>query len=372
MNESLTDALLAALNIVVMEQIDGGVFRIIGNIPNWFLNFYPNTALQRNKLILGESFLFLENFLIDAETFWREKRQGKLKSGVWSEIDILGQEFNFEASAIYLDNKKLLLISLGEIADNQEKQLIIQAGREISLNYQYLIKEIQKKEILIHCIVHDLSGQLTGINYCLELLGFQNLTPKGKEYLEIGKKQSAKLEMLIREILDAFSAEVESLDAFTLDSTEAPDILVCVNEVINALSPLFVASNITLHLDQNIDVAKSWKVVGEKLRLERILTNLIENAFRYSPQHSKVIVNIQDDEEFVFVTIDDQGSGVPEDVSKNLFQKFSQGKSKSGRSGLGLYFCRITVERWGGMIGYVNRAEGGCRFWFRLPKPSLI
>jgi hypothetical protein len=198
------------------------------------------------------------------------------------------------------------------------------------------------------------------------------LTSKGQEYLEIGKKQSTKLEMLIREILNAFSAEVESLDPFILDPTQAPDILTCAKEVIDALSPLFVASNMTLQLNQNIDTVKNWKVVGEKSRLERILTNLIENAFRYSPQNSNVIVGIQDDAEFVLITVDDQGPGVPSDISNNLFQKFAQGKDKSGKAGLGLYFCRITVERWGGMIGYINHSEGGCRFWFRLPKPSLV
>lgn len=368
----ISSTLLFALNIVVMEKIDDGLFKIIGNIPNWFLGFYPDAALQREALILGEEFPFLENFLIDVENFWAANCTGKIKSGVWSEVDLSGQESYFEASAIYLDNKKLLLISLGEFADNQEKQLLIQKGREINLNYQYLVKEIQKKEILIHCIVHDLSGQLTGINYCFELLKFQNLTPKGQEYIEIGKKQSTKLEMLIREILNAFSAEVESLDAFILDPAQAPDILTCVQEVIDALSPLFVANNMILQLNQNIDIAKNWKVVGEKSRLERILTNLIENAFRYSPRNSNVVVDIQDDAEFVLVSVDDQGTGVSSDISNNLFQKFAQGKDKSGKAGLGLYFCRITVERWGGMIGYINHSEGGCRFWFRLPKPSLI
>jgi hypothetical protein len=82
-----------------------------------------------NYLILGEEFPFLENFLIDAENFWAANCAGKIKSGVWSEVDLSGQESYFEASAVYLDNKKLLLISLGEFADNQEKQLLIQKGR---------------------------------------------------------------------------------------------------------------------------------------------------------------------------------------------------------------------------------------------------
>jgi hypothetical protein len=125
-----------------------------------------------------------------------------------------------------------------------------------------------------------------------------------------------------------------------------------------------------LHLAPDIDIAADWKVVGEKLRLERVLTNLVENAFRHSPPDSTVTVGLEDDGNFILLSVDDDGPGVPQDISKNLFQKFSQGKDTSGRAGIGLYFCRITVERWGGTIGYSPRGEGGSRFWFRLPRPD--
>lgn len=372
MNESITAELLIALDIVVMEQVDDGFFRIIGNVPDWFLHFYPDAVLQRDRLRLGQSFSFLENFFIDAQYFWTENRAGKLRSGAWSEIDTLGDECYLEASAVCLENKRILLISFGEIADHQEKRFLIQKGRETSLTYQYLIKEIQKKEILIHCIVHDLAGELTPINHCFELLGLQNLTSKGKEYLEIGKKQSIKLEKLIREILDAFSAEVESLDNFTFDPTEAPSAIVCAREVVNALLPTFLLNEVNLQLNPNTNVLGDYKVVGEKLRLDRVLFNLVENAFRHSPPFSTVTVGIEEDDKFILFTIDDEGSGVTQDISNTLFQKFSQGKYNSGRVGLGLYFCRITIERWGGTIGCINRSEGGSRFWFRLPKVAKL
>ncbi len=51
-----------------------------------------------------------------------------------------------------------------------------------------------------------------------------------------------------------------------------------------------------------------------------------------------------------------------------LFALFSKGKSHAGKAGLGLYFCKITVERWGGAIGAETRERGGSRFWFRLPR----
>ncbi|QSJ20732.1 ATP-binding protein [Nostoc sp. UHCC 0702] len=82
---------------------------------------------------------------------------------------------------------------------------------------------------------------------------------------------------------------------------------------------------------------------------------------------SKLLLQL--DREYVLLVVDDQGSGVPPKMVNTLFQKFFQGKDKSGRVGLGLYFCRITVERWGGKIGYFPRQTGGSKFWFRLPRP---
>ena len=367
MKEVVTANLLAALDILVMEHLHDGYFGIIGTVPEWFVQLYPGAPSERNKLMPGKKLPFLENFLIDAESFWMENDAKLLKSGLWSEIDISGKEYHLEASAVRLENKKVLLISSVEIA-YKEKQSLIQKARENSLTHYKLVKQIHKRESLFHCIVHDLTGQLTGINYCFELLAIQNLTPKGREYLESGKKQSKKQEMLIRDILNAFSADAESLDAFTVNPAQATDALNCAKEVVDALLLTFSLNEMNLQLNPDIDMSGDWKVVGEKLRLERVFSNLVENAFRHSPPNSTVTVDLKEDGKFILIAVDDEGSGVPQDISKRLFEKFSQGKEKSGRVGLGLYFCRITVERWGGTIGYSPRKSGGSRFWFRLPR----
>ena len=67
--------------------------------------------------------------------------------------------------------------------------------------------------------------------------------------------------------------------------------------------------------------------------------------------------------------MDDQGPGVSSEVESSLFDKFSRDHRSGGKIGLGLYFCRVTVERWGGRIGYMPRAPVGSRFWFHLPRP---
>ncbi|MBD2204202.1 HAMP domain-containing histidine kinase [Calothrix sp. FACHB-1219] len=370
MTDSITDDLFAALNILVLERLHLGTFKITGTVPNWLRHFcHPRVTSGTEVLIPEQQFPFLENFLIDAEEFWQNHSPNKLSSGFWTDNDLAGREYHFEASAISLNNRKFLLIEL--LNDVYiEKQDIIQKARENQLKYQQLVKDKQKKEVLIHCIIHDIAGQLSSINCCLALLEFESLTPKGQERLEIGRHQTIKQETLIREILNAFSEEMRSLEAFTLDPEQAPNILASVQEVIKLLSPSFTLNNVKLQLASNIDVTADWRVIGDRSRLDRVMSNLVENALRHSPPDSTVEIGLQPDETSILVTIDDRGTGVAPEIANNLFQKFTQGGQKSGRSGLGLYFCRITVERWSGKIGYLPRPDGGSRFWFRLLRPE--
>ncbi|WP_414541178.1 sensor histidine kinase [Nostoc sp. CCY0012] len=369
MNDSINKALFATLNILALERMSAGLFKIIGDIPNWFQQFeLQNLISDTDKFIPRNHIPFLENFLIDAEEFWQQNSELKLKSGLWNEIDVNGKEYQFEAYALCVNFEKILLIALlTDLFENN--QYIIQKARENNLNYQQILKENQKKEILIHCIVHDIAGQLSAINCCLALLEFENLTPKGKEYLEVARKQSLNQEMLIRQILDVFSVEVMSLENFTIESENLPNILSSAQDIFELLNPTFTLNHIHLQLSPSIDMQADWKVIGDKSRLDRVISNLVENAYRHSSPQSTVTINLQPDGEYVLLSVDDEGSGVPPEMVNTLFKKFSQGKHKSGKAGLGLYFCRITIERWGGTIGYLPRAKGGSQFWFRLPRP---
>ncbi|MGB7378917.1 MAG: sensor histidine kinase [Rivularia sp. (in: cyanobacteria)] len=368
MSKSITAEIFAALNILVLERLDVGKFKITGDKPKWIRRFCRKKLESGMEIIIPEEdFPFVENFLIDAEEYWQSSEKKPLKSGIWSDLDIAGNEFHFEATALVANSKKVLLIEMMSDA-YLEKQKLIQQARENKLNYQHIIKENQKKEVLIHCIIHDVAGQLSGINCCLALLELENLTQKGKQRLEIGRKQTIQQEILIRQILNAFSTEVKSLEGFSNGSEKAPDILVSARDMVELLTPTFTLNKMCLQLSEDIDTLLNWQVVGDKSRLDRILANLIENAFRHSPSESTVTVNLQQEEEYIVASVEDRGSGVPLEIADTLFQKFTQGQKKSGKSGIGLYFCKITVERWGGEIGFTPREGGGSRFWFRLLK----
>ena len=370
MSESVTAEIFAALNILVLERLDVGKYKFVGNIPKWIRRFCRKKLQPGMEILIPEEdFPFVENFLVDAEAYWQNNNDKPLKSGIWSDLDFARNEFHFEASALIIDKKRILLIEMMNDA-YLEKQNLIQQARENKLNFQNVIREKQKKEVLIHCIIHDVAGQLSGINCCLALLELENLTEKGKKRLEIGRKQTIQQEILIRQILNTFSTEVESLESFTNGIDEPPDGLASARNIVELLTPTFVLNKMHLQLSEDIDTSANLQIVGDKSRLDRIFANLIENAFRHSPPQSTVTVNLLSQEEYIVASVEDEGSGVPLEIADTLFQKFTQGQKKSGKSGIGLYFCKITVERWGGEIGFTPRENKGSRFWFRLLKAN--
>jgi signal transduction histidine kinase len=369
LDASLLADVCAALQILVLERLQPGSFRVIGSIPDWFVRVHPEVIAPEHDWQPGRLFPFLENFLHDAEMFWDDDVVGVLKSGPWRELDHSADELHLEASAVRWGSKKFLLIGNPEAA-YEEKRSIIQRARENSLQQHRLDQEMQKKQTLVQAIVHDVIGMLTPIKACFVLLSGEELSPKGRRCAELGLQQTIRQQMLTQTILDVFSAEMGALDPFTRDPAEAPDVVLCAKAVLEALAPAAATKHMTLHLHPSIALPRDRKVVGERLRLERVIFNLVENAIRHNPEGTVVTVGLKGEAQRILITIDDEGSPVPQDMVGALFEKIIHRGERSGRVGLGLYFCRLMVERWGGTIGYSPRPRGGNRFWLRLPRAS--
>jgi two-component system sensor histidine kinase KdpD len=112
--------------------------------------------------------------------------------------------------------------------------------------------------------------------------------------------------------------------------------------------------------------------------MERLFSNLFENAAKYTPADTPLVIGAQvieeDGKPFVRVTIDDTGPGLPAGMEARVFEKFTRGEKESAKPGigLGLAICRAIVQAHGGAIGALNRVASdgrveGARFWFTLP-----
>jgi PAS domain S-box-containing protein len=138
-NEGIASDLFSTLDMLALERLKDGSFRLIGGVPEWFERLYPAAISDPEYLKLTEKLIFLESFLTQAEEFWAANRSGRLKSGSWSETDASGVEHHLEASAICYSDRKVLLIEPLKFT-HEEVQAIVQKAREKSLDYQRLAR----------------------------------------------------------------------------------------------------------------------------------------------------------------------------------------------------------------------------------------
>jgi signal transduction histidine kinase len=108
-------------------------------------------------------------------------------------------------------------------------------------------------------------------------------------------------------------------------------------------------------------------------RVEQVLTNVIGNAIKYSPEGGEIMVMVCEDQARGrdIILVRDHGIGIPSDQRRRIFQRF--GRADNARAlgvdgaGLGLYLCREIVERHGGHIWFRSRARRGATFCISLP-----
>lgn len=367
-SKSLVAALLESEGYAAFEYLGEKVFQTIGISPVFCRELPAGAGTAEEPIRLADSMPFLDNFLVDAEEFWNSGAEGRVESGRWIEESKAGGPIALEASAFRLDGKRILLIRNPQ-QRHEEEVKVFQSARESALEHERLLSEIQKKEILLHCIIHDLSQPLSAMRGCFSLLAAEKFSPKLQGLVEIGERQSQIQEDLIRGILEAFSSELAAQNSIQRDSGIAPDLAACAREIVKDYSAAFAARGAAIQMDPSVDFTRKWPVAGDESRLRRIYTNLVENALRYSPAGSSVTLGVTAEGNFLRATVDDEGPGLPSDApAARLFGLFAKGKEGGGKAGLGLYFCKITVERWGGTIGCENRPGKGTRFWFRLPR----
>jgi signal transduction histidine kinase/CheY-like chemotaxis protein len=356
------------MGFALFEYSGDGKFLPIAELPEWISEIWAEAGNGSGPISLSAQSPFLENFLFEAEEFWNSPGSAACQSETWIEKSISGREIPVQARALFLSGKRILAL-FSPVSQFREQAKILQTARNAWLDHERLAREIQKKEILLHCIVHDLSQPLSVMHVAMESLSQESISERSKQFLMLGRHASDQQETMIRQILQTFSDDLRSsLDAGT-EGNSSCDLLECARKATTALGPTFEAKGVRLAVSSRVDLEGKWPVTAEDSRLQRIFSNLLENALRYTPAGGLVTVDVDDEGDFLKAYVDDEGPGFPENLRpEQIFGLFTKGKQSGGKAGLGLYFCRITVERWGGSIGCVMLPEKGSRFWFRLPR----
>jgi PAS domain S-box-containing protein len=249
---------------------------------------------------------------------------------------------------------------------NREGQLlsIIAQGRDVTAQRE---AERMKKEFT-STLSHELRTPLTSIIGSLQLInaGVLGDVPKDvMELTEVAERNGQRLLDLINDILD-----IEKIESGKL--TLNPEVI-RVDELVqeSMLLNKGFGDRFKVRFEPRGQLS-TVEVNADRKRLLQVMTNLLSNAAKFSPEGEVVEISTEEDGWSLRIGVHDRGTGIPEAFRARMFGRFNQADSTTSRqkggTGLGLAICKRLVEMMRGRIGFEDRPGGGTTFWFELPR----
>lgn len=227
------------------------------------------------------------------------------------------------------------------------------------------LKELDKMRAeFVSLVSHQIRAPLTNISGAIERIRDDNghTKPRDLRMLSIIEEQSAHLGRLVQDVLNANLIESGEISLHP----EPISIVPIIQQVVEQMHMRTKSRSIYFSEKPGLPI-----VYADREWVVEILTNLLDNADKYTPQGSNISIDLGADLEKVSISVIDHGQGLPQDAVELVFDKFYRTDSSDSQVaygyGLGLYVCRLLVEAQGGSIWAENNSFGGATFTFSLP-----
>lgn len=283
--------------------------------------------------------------------------------------DLVGEDFNQLHSGKTLSYESNLCTASGHQVPIKVYVREIQAEDRSRL--QWILRDIteQKKldtlrDDLISMIYHDLRSPLANVVSSLDLL--DTMLPSDntamKSLLEISMRSTERIQRMTESLLDMSILEAGQPIGNRLRA-KVSDLIY---EAVQAIESTVNNKNqsISYKVYKNLP-----NVLVDQDMIRRVVTNLLENASKYSPPGSNIEIGARQEDDQVHIWVQDHGPGIPASEHERIFDKFTRLKTENGPKGLGLglAYCRLAVQAHGGRIWVESGLGIGSRFIFTLP-----
>ncbi len=359
-------AIASSLNAIAFGNLEGN----IEYVNNSFLKIWGYDSYEE---VLGKPYTELWRYPEQAaETVrtllekgsWQGEAVALRKSG--SNFDVL-----LSASVVKDESSKpiCLMASFIDITErkNAEVKLKELYKQERDLREQ-LEAEMKRRVEFTRALAHELKTPLTSVQASSELLVSELRDEPMLRLSRSISRSASNLNKRIDELLDLARSEIGMLQL----NLETVDVMQLLRDLADDMNP--VAANRQQSLV--LDLPPSLPMVqADSARLHQVVTNLLSNAFKFTPKGGSIIVRATEKGSAIIIEVQDTGPGISDDEQKRLFNPYHRIESDrqhfSGL-GLGLALCKTVVELHGGQIYLKSQLGKGSTFSFSLPLRQVV
>ena len=250
-------------------------------------------------------------------------------------------------------------------AISELNQQINSQKNDLEATLEELKTNSQEKDRILRTVAHDLRNPIGGIVSLTNVMLEDEYTNDQKELISLVNSTSSNTLELINEILEATNHKIGK------SNKELVDINSLVNNSVEIMN--FKAAEKDQKIITELLDAPEMLLLSRE-RIWRVISNLISNAIKFSPNGASIRVKLISNDKEVKISVSDNGIGIPDNIKNDVFNIFTNAKrpGTAGEKsfGLGLSICQQIIENHGGKIWFESENNKGTTFFVTLNKPA--
>lgn len=282
---------------------------------------------------------------------------------------------SFSGTPIYNGDGHLVMqiVTFSDITSRKNKQeYLVKIERE---KKEALEASMKLKDEFLYLITHEFKTPLAVMSSALQTMDLiykDNIPQKAKKYLNTIKQNINRQIRLVNNLLDITRINSGSIKL----NYGNYDIVYLTKSIVNSIQPIAQQKGIVVNFSTTFE---SKEIGIDEEKMERILLNLLSNALKFTPSYKTININLTTkkykNKNMVYISIQDEGIGIPKDKQTHIFERFGQVNTSLSRqaegTGIGLHLVKLFVHVLGGIITLESEEGKGSTFTVKIPASKV-